>query len=315
MEGEKMTAKSNSENGAEGNQEYQEAITALKGYMEESGKSQTQIARELGKSTGLVSSFLSGKYTTPHTMIPGIFALVELNRKKKIAPRAPEYAETSLSRRIENSIAYAHVRGVVTIVYGDAGVGKTTTARAYAEREQQAAYIVARPDCASITGIAAQIATAFGIKERVTRNITDEFISRMQGSGRVLIVDEAQHLTVRALDYLRTLADLCGIGVALLGNDSVYDKMRGKREKDLDQLGSRICIPEHVQHEDISYEDIESIFGGYDIGEDVLKLLHGISRNRAGLRGAVNVYIQVAANGEGISAQEVARTIRYLKLA
>lgn len=294
--------------------EYQQAINELKEYIEQSGKSQIQVAQELGRSGGAVSSFLSGKYKTPHAMIPDIKSLIELNKKKNVSPTEPGYAETSVCRRIINSIAYAHVRGVVSVIYGDAGVGKTSAVKEYVRKERLALLITARLDCSSITGVNELIAKQMGIKERVSRKITDEIINRMQGSGRVLIVDEAQHLTVKALDHLRCLSDESGIGIALVGNEKVFDKMRGDGSKELGQLYSRICMPEHVQTEDITYEDIEIIFGKYDIGRDVMRLLLGISNSPYGLRGAVNVYINTVAVNKKIDAQGMVQMMKKMKI-
>lgn len=298
----------------ENQDDYQETIRELKEYMETSGKSQVEVAKEIGRTGGAVSGFLSGKYKTPHAMIPDIKALLELNRKKSVSPTEPEYAETGVCRRIVNSIAYAHVRGVVSVIYGDAGVGKTSAVKEYVRRERLALLITARPDYSSITGVNELIAKQLGIKERVSRKITDEIISRMQGSRRVLIVDEAQHLTVKALDHLRCLSDESGTGIALVGNEKVYDKMRGDGSKELGQLFSRICMPEHVQTEDITYEDIESIFGRYAIGPDVMKLLLGISNSPYGLRGAVNVYINTVAVNKRIDAQGMVQMMRKMKI-
>lgn len=294
--------------------DYQKVIDELNEYITASGKSQAQVAQELGRSSGAVSAFLSGKYKTPHAMIPDVKALIELNRKKTVSPKEPEYEETMVCRRIKNSIAYAHVRGVVSVVYGDAGIGKTSAVREYVKNERLSLLITARPDYSSITGVNELIAKQMGIKERVSRKITDEIISRMQGSGRVLIVDEAQHLTVKALDHLRCLSDESGIGIALVGNEKVYDKMRGDGSKELGQLFSRICMLEHVQTEDITYEDIEKIFGKYDIAEDAMKLLLGISNSPYGLRGAVNVYIGTVAVNQKVDAKGLVQMMRKMKI-
>ncbi len=309
-----MDAAVNNGNEVKVDREYQQAIDALKEYMAESGKNQAQIVKELGFSSALVSSFLSGKYVSPHTQIPKIMAYIEVNRKKKAAPTAPDFAETSLSRLMEASIAYAHIQGQETVIYGDAGVGKTTVAKAYAEKERLATYLFARPDCSGYTGIMSLVADAFGIRERITRNITNEFIRRMTGSGRVLIVDEAQFLNSSALNQLRILSEQCGIGIVLIGNESLYDKTLGKNAIDMDQLQSRVCIPVPVKKENITYEDIRSIFGRYDIGEDTLQLLYGVSNHNYGIRSAVYVYKQAAASEAGITAKETARVIRFLNM-
>ena len=82
-----MDAVMSHENVVKVDQEYQQAIDALKEYMSESGKNQSQIGKELGLSSGLVSSFLGGKYTTPHTTIPKVMSYIEVNRKKKRQPQ------------------------------------------------------------------------------------------------------------------------------------------------------------------------------------------------------------------------------------
>ena len=61
------------------------AIEALKKYRDETGKSQSTITNELGLSSGAVSSFLSGNYKTPHTIIPKIEALLSIREPKDIA--------------------------------------------------------------------------------------------------------------------------------------------------------------------------------------------------------------------------------------
>ena len=61
------------------------AIEALKRYRDETGKSQSTIAKELGLRSGAVSSFLSGNYKTPHMIIPKIKALLSIREPKDIA--------------------------------------------------------------------------------------------------------------------------------------------------------------------------------------------------------------------------------------
>ena len=94
----------------EGKQEltYKNAIVLLKEYIQSTGKKQTDVAAELGVSGALVSSFLAGTYKTPHTMVPKVEELVRLNEKKKVTPKEPDFAETSVSRTVFK-IGRAHV--------------------------------------------------------------------------------------------------------------------------------------------------------------------------------------------------------------
>lgn len=293
---------------------YQQAIENLREYIAKSGKTQTVVGKELGVSGGAVSGFLSGKYKTPHTLIPKIAGLISMNEKKAVAPKAPDFAETSISRAVRNTIAYAHLRGVIAVVYGDAGVGKTSTVKEYVRNDRQALLITISPTYASITGVNELIAVQLGVRERISRKITTEIVDRLKGSGRVLIVDEAQHLTVRALNHLRCLSDESGIGIAFVGNDEVYDKLRGSGKKDFAQLFSRVGMRRQVQTKDISMDDIQSIFGRYELDGGVMKLLSGVANTPYGLRGAVNVYINTAAVYGEISEKGMVKVMRDMNI-
>lgn len=294
--------------------DYQKAIDSLREYITKSGKTQTAVGTELGISSGAVSSFLSGKYKTPHTLIPKVFALLSMNAKKAVAPKAPDFAETSISRTVYNTIAYAHLRGVIAVVYGDAGVGKTSTVQEYVKNDSLALLITISPTYSSITGVNELIAAQLGVRERVARRLTAEIVERLKGSGRVLIVDEAQHLTVRALNHLRCISDESGVGIALVGNEEVYSKLRGSGKADFAQLFSRVGMRKQVQTRDIRMEDIKSIFGKYELDDGVLKLLGGVANTPYGLRGAVNVYINTAAVYGEVTEKGMVKVMRDMNI-
>ncbi|MGL4791969.1 MAG: helix-turn-helix domain-containing protein, partial [Anaerotignaceae bacterium] len=110
-----------------------QARDAIKVYRENAGKTQSQIAKELGVSDGQLSAFLSGTYKTPHTIIPKVEQLLSLNTKKEIAPREPAFRKTTVSTIVMDLIAYSHVQRKIGVVYGDAGIGKTMGINAYRE--------------------------------------------------------------------------------------------------------------------------------------------------------------------------------------
>ena len=64
---------------------------------------------------------------------------------------------------------------------------------------------------------------------------------RVNGVRGLLIVDEAQHLSLRALETLRALHDATGAGLALMGNAVVYARLTGgRRAAEFAQLFSRV---------------------------------------------------------------------------
>lgn len=293
---------------------YEEAVQALINYREESGKTQTAIAAELGISSGAISAFLSGTYKTPHKIIPKVEALVEVKEKRKVAPKEPEYVETSVAVTVTNAITYCHLQGKVVVVYGDAGVGKTMAIREYLKNNPAAIGITISPSYASITGANELIAEQLGIRERVARKIYAEIINKLRGSGRVLIIDEAQHLTVRTLNHLRCISDESGVGIALIGNDEVYTKMKGSGRADFAQLFSRIGMRKQVLTSNISKEDIKLVFKNSLLDDETLDLLYRIARTNYGLRGAVNVFVNTAAVFGDVAAPEVARMTKEMNI-
>lgn len=292
----------------------QEAVAYLHQYRETTGKTQTAIARELDISSGALSSFLAGSYKAPHTITPRVIELMALNEKKQVAPKEPDYVETTVSRTVTNAIKYAHIQGKIAVVYGDAGVGKTMAAKEYLKRNGLAIGITINPTYASITGVNELLAEQLGVRERVSRKITAEIVTKLRGSGRVIVVDEAQHLTVRTLNHLRCMSDESGIGITLIGNDEVYTKMKGSGRADFAQLFSRVGMRKQVLTSSITQEDVRLIFGQYDVSPDSLEMLYRICRTNYGLRGAVNVYVNTAAVFADLSAGNVGRVMKDMNI-
>lgn len=291
-----------------------EAIEALRKYIFDTGKTQTAVAKELDVSTGMLSSFLKGTYKAPHTVIPKVQELLRIRERKKIAPTKPGYVETGISRTVLNAIKYSHIQGQVSVVYGDAGIGKTMAFKRYLNENSLAIGITISPTDSSITGVNELLAEQIGVRERVARRITKEIVSKLRGSGRVIIIDEAQHLTTRTLNHLRCMSDASGIGICLIGNLEVYTRMKGSGKADFAQLFSRIGMAKPVMTIDITRDDVRKIFEQYEIDEEPLDILYRICQTNYGLRGAVNVFVNTAAVFEQITVENVTKVMRDMNI-
>lgn len=293
---------------------YEEAAIFIKNYIEKAGKKQAQVAQELGISAGALSAFLSGSYKTPHTIITKIENLADINIQKKVAPREPGFKETSISRMVSQAIRYSHLQGKISVVYGDAGIGKTVAFKNYLMTNTLAIGITISPTYASITGVNELIADQLGVRERVARKQTAEIVNKLRNSGRVLIIDEAQHLTVRALNHLRCISDESGVGICFIGNDEVYTKMKGTGKADFAQLFSRIGMRKPVFVGNIAKSDVQAVFGDIVTDQDAIEILYRICRTNYGLRGAVNVFINTAAVFEQITAYGLTQMMREMNI-
>lgn len=293
---------------------YEQAVLWIKDYIQKTGKSQSSVAQELGISPGALSGYIGGHYKAPHTITTKIEELAAINVQKKVAPKEPEFVETGISRQVTNAIRYSHLQGKISVVYGDAGIGKTVAFRNYLAKNTLAIGVTISPTYASITGVNELIADQLGVRERVARKQTAEIINKLRGSGRVLVIDEAQHLTVRALNHLRCISDESGVGICMIGNDEVYTKMKGSGRADFAQLFSRIGMRKQVLVANITKEDVQAVFGGYVKEESAMDILYRICRTNYGLRGAVNVFINTAAVFEEITETGLTKMIREMNI-
>ena len=174
--------------------------------------------------------------------------------------------------------------------------------------------ITINPCFASIVGVNELLAEAFRIQEKASRRIYLEVLNRLEGSNKVLIIDEAQHLTPRVLDYLRSITDKTHTGMVFIGNTELKAKMNGGGKKEYSQVYSRVAEPEMVFTEDIQKSDIELLFEDFNVTKDEIDILYRISHTGYGVRGAVNVILNTIAAFGNITPEGVAKMARRMSI-
>lgn len=126
-------------------------------------------------------------------------------------------------------------------------------------------------------------------------DLMEEVRERIAGTNKVIVVDEAQHLKLPAIEELRSLSDpdivtgTPGNGVCLIGNSEVYDRIKGKAQAEFAQMFTRVKMPRHYLASRITVEDIHKLFPALE-GEKELEFLLGIARSVYGIRTAQSVY-------------------------
>lgn len=293
----------------------EQARLRLVEYKEQTRKSQSEIAKEMGVSDASLSQFLKGSYKAPHTIIPKVEQLIGMAEKQEIAPKEPGFCRTSISGTVMDLIAYCHIQRKVGVAYGDAGVGKTMAIREYKAQNPDTAIVITISPCfATMTGVNDLLGEELRIKEKVSRKIYAEAVRKLRGSNKVIIIDEAQHLTVRVINHLRCISDESGVGMAFVGNEEIYLKMRGSGQASYAQYYSRIADNKHVLTSQITRADIELVFRDSQLTPEAIGVLLEISRTNYGLRGAVNVFVNTAAVFQSVTAQGIARMAREMNI-
>ncbi|ECC9576495.1 AAA family ATPase [Salmonella enterica subsp. houtenae] len=220
-----------------------ELITQLKDVMERRGYSQSQVARAIGRSGAVVNQFLQGKYTGDISDIQErITSFINREQEKEKNRRIQaHFVTTDMAAKGLEVLAYAHQECEICVLYGAAGLGKTMLLGEYAARNKDALFIEADPGYTART-LLEELCRLLGVKVRGNiHELIDTCVRELRGSGRLLMVDEAELLPYRALEVLRRLHDKAGIGIVLAGMPRLLINLKGRRGE-FAQLYSRVAL-------------------------------------------------------------------------
>lgn len=231
----------------------------LRQMMEERGISMTAISRAIGRSAAAVSQYLSNTYQGNITQLEDeLKGFLERQKERLKKPKLQlDFVYTTAARKTFEVSRLCHLDGEMGLIYGEAGIGKTVAVKEYIKRNSDAILIEAD------LGYAAKIliheihkALGLGDGKGNIHGMMERIIDRLKGSGRLIIVDEAEHLPYRALELLRRIHDKAGVGIVLAGMPRLRENITGRRGE-FEQMYSRIGIAARLAS--LSIQDTEQI--------------------------------------------------------
>ncbi len=258
--------------------------------IESSSYTQAQISRETSIGKTRLSQFLSNSYTGDNApIISTLGQWLELHtNKQNIMPSAPDFVQTTTAKQIISTLRYAQAsRGDgMSVVMGAPGVGKSAAAKYYAEKMPNCWLVIASPSIASLVGFFYELAMELGIENPPRRkdSLCHAIRHRLEGTNGLIVIDEADHLQLEVIEELRVMQQKVGVGLALVGNPTVYGKMVGDSRKiDLSRLESRIA--KRLSIPKVKNSDITSIATAWGLTSDLeLELINNIAGKRGQLR-------------------------------
>lgn len=264
----------------------------LRALMDSKGYQQKQVAQLLGVSVATVSLYLKGEYNgNVAEMDRKVSELIERDKAKVVeAKYNAAFVPTLAARRGMEVMAFAHVEGEINVIYGSAGLGKTQMLKEYARRNSSAVLIEVDPSCTPKV-LLRKLAEAVGANARgVNNELLDSIVSKLKGSERLLMIDEAELLSTRSLEFIRRIHDLTGVGVVLAGMPRLLINLKGKNNE-LAQLYSRVGFACDLGNA-LSEEDLgllaESALGTSEFNAPLIKASNGNARRLSKLmRGVV----------------------------
>ena len=208
----------------------------------------TVVARESGISQTTLSLYLQGKYAGDEASIETKLTQWMGSRHRRVnaagrLPAGPTWIATPTSDRVLSVLAYAQMASDMAVIYGGAGVGKTSALRHYAATNPNVWIVTMSPDAGTVVSSLEEIAEALGMKGYYgsPAKLRREVAKRIHGTNGLLVIDEAQHLNIASLETIRSIHDATEIAIVLCGNENVYSRLTGQfRTSHFAQLFSRL---------------------------------------------------------------------------
>lgn len=204
-------------------------------------------ARDAGIAESTFSAFINSSYSGDNAKV-AIKARAWLNSRAEraktaaILPKAPSFQLLPTSQKILPALTWAQVAPAFVPMIGAPGLCKTTTAEHYAATNPNVWMVTITPTIASAAAMLAEICETMDIAERSTTRMARAVGKRVKGLQALIIIDEAQHMAVGALEEARSLVDRAKVGVALLGNRTLHAKLYGEGKESHGQLFSRAGV-------------------------------------------------------------------------
>ena len=209
--------------------------------------------------------------------------------RKEVRANRPEFIPRLTANLILEKLREADEHKALGLLYGPPGIGKTFAIEEFIDRvekqdnhEKPEVLVVTAHSASTPKSLMAALCVQAGIAHQATASTLAESLVRKLTAGHYLIiVDEANHLEIEAMELLRYVYDLGHLGVALIGTLRLYEIFTdGSRPAgELEQLWSRVGIcellPGLMEHE--ARQMIQKTLGR--ISEIATKQILGLTGN------------------------------------
>ncbi|MCP1375354.1 AAA family ATPase [Dyella lutea] len=277
--------------------------------------SQALLSKEAGFSAATLNQWLLGKYAGDNESIDNKLRIwLDAHNSRRAArnamPVAPDFVVTPTAKRILGTLGYAQMAGDMAVIYGNPGVSKSDTNKYYSKNSPNVWIATMTPSTSGVVTALQEIAEALGLDaDGGARAIKKRICKRVLDTNGLLICDEAQHLSVAALDEIRAIHDATGVAIALVGNEGVFARMHGGREATkLDRLQSR--IGKRLKIPQATTEDIKALIAAWGITDEKCeRTLVEIARRPGALRTLTKTLrlasMYAAAEGRAVCCEDV----------
>ncbi|MDX2197937.1 MAG: AAA family ATPase [Phycisphaerae bacterium] len=249
-------------------------VESVDNYCREQKITQEVLAKQTGLTASTLSQIFSDwredKLLSPHgraipataakyveTLERWLDAAVDRQRRAQPSEHVP-------SKAVEKFLSFAtrvQKLGTIGVITGSAGMGKTLAARVAMKQIAGTLYVQAghyvRTPAALLREICASDPSLF--RKTGGRDVWDKprsSVERMRraaehlnGSRRLIIVDEAQKLLDAGMEFLREIRERWGVSILLVGTIDIHRRLRDDEDPQFGQIASRIGARLNLVHE------------------------------------------------------------------
>lgn len=281
--------------------------------------SQKQASRIMGMSDTVISKLRRGTYEGDvEEQMKKISDYLGVKEELKSTYSPLKYVNTFISEQIYDIIRLCHTKGGLSIVSGDAGIGKTEAIKKYVSDHPTNSFVITMNPC--LTGVKTLlsiIADEIGSEHPYSTPKLYTAIRNRLSDGMVLIFDEAQHMTLKNIEILRSFSDYFDnmnqtLGICFVGNPETIYRM-GVKKAEFAQIANRAKQMKIYSTSDIQRSDIEKLFPVLSGHEKEIDYLYSVSQTRQSIRGMVNLFSN-AWDNENITCEGLVAMAKFMEM-
>lgn len=211
----------------------------LKNMMEEKGLTIVFVATAIGVAKSTISMWINGTYKGDNSKIADkVHNFIQREKERTIDKDLP-IVDISIIGFISEIGRTCHTKGKIGVCVGKAGLGKTVAVKEYTKNFLDA-ILIESDSGYTAKSLLLEIHKRLGLSGKgCVYDLMNEVVNKLNNSGRLLIIDEAENLPYRALEITRRIHDKTGVGVLLVGRNILLENLRGYKNQ-YDQLYSRV---------------------------------------------------------------------------
>ena len=235
----------------------------LRDLMEKNSYSTAYISTATGLAKSTISMWLNGTYNGKNDKVTdAINNFIQRERERAVENDLP-FVNISIVKYISEIARLCHTQGKIGVCVGRAGLGKTVAVKKYTQ-EFLDSILIESDSGYTAKSLLKEIHRRLGLSGKGSvYDLMGEVVRKLNQSGRLLIIDEAENLPYRALEITRRIHDKTCVGVLLIGRGILLENLKGYNNQ-YDQLYSRVKYT----------KIIDSL-----LIQDVIKILETIEQN------------------------------------